>query len=364
MKILYDPKIFYIQRYGGVSKYFINLSKEISHHHDARIVAPIYLNHYVDELNSSKIIKFLKLKKHYKNTRQLFNTINQNFFKYYSNYFKPDIVHLTYYENQLYFKKKSKIVLTIYDLIHEKFMDKYDFRYKKFSKKNYIENADKIICISNSCKKDLLEIYEVEEDKIDVVHLGIDLNPRYKVLYDEFLDKPYILYVGSRENYKNFINFIKAYSLSNKLYNNFNIVCFGGEDFNKKEIELLQTYKINSSKIKRFIGGDLQLNYIYKKANAYVCPSLYEGFGLTLLEAMAMNCPIISSNAGSLPEVGGSMISYFDPNNIEEMSYKIENLIYSEKEIIKQKEYFPINLKRFSWEKTAEKTKKIYEKIS
>lgn len=363
MKILYDPKVFYIQKYGGVSKYFVNLSKEISKYHDARIISPIYLNHYIDENNSSRNIKFLKLKKHYKNTRFLFNMINQKFFKHYSNYFKPDLIHLTYYENLLYFKKKSKIVLTIFDLIHEKFMDKYDFRYKKLSKKNYLENADKIICISSSCKKDLQEIYEVEEDKIDVIHLGVDTNAEYKPVNDDFLKRPYILYVGSRDNYKNFDNFIKAYSLSEKLFKNFNIVCFGGEDFSKKEIELFQNCKINFSKIKRFIGNDMQLNYIYKNAKAYVCPSLYEGFGLTLLEAMAMNCPIISSNAGSLPEVGGDIINYFDPYNIEEISFKIEDLIFSDQEIIKQRSHFPNHLKEFSWKKTADKTLKIYEKI-
>ena len=138
MKILYDAKVFYIQKYGGVSKYFNRLSNEISNYHDARIVSPIYFSNYIDEFSHTKKIKFLKINKHYKNTRFISNYINQKFFELYYNYFKPEIAHLTYYEDQLYFKKKSKIVLTIFDLTHEKFMSKYDFRYKYLSKKNYL----------------------------------------------------------------------------------------------------------------------------------------------------------------------------------------------------------------------------------
>ena len=109
MKILYDAKVFYIQKYGGVSKYFNRLSNEISNYHDARIVAPIYLSNYIDGFSHTKKIKFLKINKHYKNTRLISNFINQKFFELYYNYFKPEIVHLTYYENQLYFKKKVKL---------------------------------------------------------------------------------------------------------------------------------------------------------------------------------------------------------------------------------------------------------------
>ena len=363
MKILYDAKVFYIQKYGGVSKYFNRLSNEISNYHDARIVAPIYLSNYIDEFSHTKKIKFLKINKHYKNTRFISNYINQKFFELYYNYFKPEIVHLTYYENQLYFKKKSKIVLTIFDLIHEKFMTKYDFSYKYLSKKNYLENADQVICISNSCKKDLLEFYNIDEKKIDVVYLGVDLNKDYKIIDDDYLKKPYILYVGSRDNYKNFDKFIKAFSLSERLIKNFNIVCFGGKDFSKEEIELFKNCKLQLSKIKRFTGNDELLRYVYKKAKIYVCPSLYEGFGLTILEAMAMDCPVISSNAGALQEVGGDIASYFNPNDIDEMSYKIEKILFSNQDLDFQLKNSKHHLRKFSWKNTADQTMKIYEKI-
>lgn len=364
MKIFYDPKIFYLQKFGGISRYFINLANEISKSHDVRLIAPISLNNYLDLNTSVKKINFLRLKKHYKNTRYLSNYLNENFFKFYSNIYSPDIIHLTYYEKKLYFKKKTKIVLTVFDLIHEKFKNDFDFGYKDFYKKDYLDHADKIICISESCKSDLLEFYDVEKDKIHVIHLGVDLSRKFRVINDNFLDKPFILFVGNRKNYKNFEGFIKAFSLSKNLVKNFNIVCFGEEVLDNKELELLKKCNINQSKIKIYSGDDLLLNFIYKKASAYVCPSLYEGFGLTLLEAMSMNCPVISSNAGSLKEVGGDLVDYFDPSNMEEMSFVIEKFVFSDEKIKSQKSRIGEHLKKFDWRDTAKKTINVYEKIT
>ena len=94
-----------------------------------------------------------------------------------------------------------------------------------------------------------------------------------------------------------------------------------------------------------------------------VFTSKAENFPLTILEAMNMNCPIISSNAGSLPEVGGDSIEYFDPHNIDEIKHKIEKIVYSKTNILKQKKKFRKNLQKFSWEVTAKETMYIYEKL-
>ena len=81
-------------------------------------------------------------------------------------------------------------------------------------------------------------------------------------------------------------------------------------------------------------------------ARAFICPSLYEGFGLTILESMNMSCPIVSSNAGSLVEVGGHAVEYFDPRDIEEIKNKIEKIVYSETNILKQKKKLPQNFEK------------------
>ena len=335
MKILYDYNIFYLQKVGGISKYFTQIYLIIRNFYSVRIVAPIHVNDYLNNIKNKEIVTFVKLDRQYKFTRSISIFLNNFFFRIYINFFKPDIIHLTYYNKELNFKKNCKIVITVYDLVHEIFENDYNFKYPKKLKKNYIDIADHIICISENTKKDLLKFYEVDPDKISVIKLGFNPSKEYQEIKDDYLYNPYLLYVGDRKNYKNFKNLITSYSLSEKLKKDFNIVCFGGGPLAEHERILLQNLNINLSKIKCLSGSDLELNFIYKKAKAYICPSFYEGFGLTILEAMNMNCPIISSNAGSLPEVGGDSIEYFDPYNVDEIKDKIERIVYSETNILK-----------------------------
>ena len=126
-----------------------------------------------------------------------------------------------------------------------------------------------------------------------------------------------------------FKRFIKAYANSKVLKENFNIVCFGGEKLSEEEKKFLNEEKIDLKNITLLNGNDQKLNFLYKKASLYVCPSLYEGFGLTILEAMNMDCPIIASETSSLKEIGKNKIEYFDPKSIEDMQIKIEKLIFT-----------------------------------
>lgn len=361
MRILYDHRIFYLQKFGGVSKYFIKIIEQIQKTQDTKIISPIHINDYLKETNNLNVFEILKLKKHYKNTRFLSNKINSLFFKSYYNLTKPDIVHLTYFHNRLEFEKKSKIVITVYDLIHEKFEGIYNFKYPKNFKKNYLNASDKIICISENTKKDLLEFYDVDENKLVVIPLGVDRNQSFQNVNDKFLTKPFILFVGDRKNYKNFENLVKSYSISEKLKNNFNLVCFGGGRFDKGEFKLFNELKLEINKIKQFSGNDLELNYFYKSAALYICPSLYEGFGLTLLEAMNMDCPVVSSNRGSLQEVGLNIVEYFDPENIENIKDVLENFLFSSEKINLQKKNFKNHLDKFSWDLVAKKTISAYQ---
>ena len=360
MKIFYDHKIFYLQKFGGISKYFINICDKIKSNHDIKIIAPIHTNYYLDNFDKKRKFSFLKLKKHYLYTRKISNNINNFLFNSYCTFDKPDIVHLTYYDKNIYFKKNYKIVVTVYDLIHEIFENKYNFNYPKKFKAKYLEIADIIICISNNTKNDLINIYGINEKKIVVTSLGVNKTKEYCEVKNENLYKPYLLYVGDRINYKNFKNFILSYSKSEKLKKDFTIICFGGEPFTLDEKKFINNLGIQKSNIKFITGNDMELNYVYKKARAYICPSLYEGFGLTILEAMNMDCPVICSNTSSLPEVGGDCVEYFNPENIDEIKSTIENLVYSDDKILGMKIKSKERLKKFSWERCAKETEKVY----
>ena len=362
MKILYDPKIFYLQKYGGISKYFINLCNKVKLSHDVKIIAPIYTNSYLDKVDNKNKLTIFKLQKHYKYTRSASNLINNYFFSNYCSFKKPDLVHLTYFDRQVNFKKKFKIIITVYDLIHEIYEKQFNFKYPKNFKLNYINIADHIICISENTKKDLIKYYKVDEKKITVTHLGVNSEKSYKKIENICLKKPYLLFVGDRNNYKNFDKFILSFSKSEKLKKDFNIICFGGGAASLKEKSRLQDLKIEIENIKFIEGDELELNYIYKEAKAYICPSLYEGFGLTILEAMNMNCPVLCGNTSSLPEVGGDAVVYFDPHNVDDIKYKIESVVYSDSKILELRNNMIEHVKKFDWKYTVEKTLKVYEK--
>ena len=361
-KVFYDPQIFYLQKFGGISKYYTSLVKNLDKRLiSPKIIAPIAINNYLKSVDDSLKLNVLKINNHPRFTRKISNYFNDNFFRLYCELNKPDIIHSTYFKNNSV--NSSKFVITVYDLIYEIFEGKYNLKISKDFKQKSLEKADKIICISRNTKKDLIEYYKLDEKKISVILLGKPETKDYNIINDKFLDKPFILFVGDRNKYKNFKSLVKAFFISKKLSKDFNLICFGNSPFSVDETNFFLNENFDIKKIKFISGEDKDLNYLYMKADLYVCPSMYEGFGLTILEAMNMDCPIISSSTSSLKEVGGDNIEYFDPNNINDMSERIESLIYNnEKKKIMINSY-KNHLDNFSWKKNALETQKIYEEL-
>lgn len=363
MKILYDFRIFGFQDYGGISKYFLKICDFLSKQNIVKVLSPIYINKYIKESKKEYLINFLYLKKRYRLTTRIIFLINYLFTSLYILIYRPDILHLTYYP-EYYFKKKKlnyKLVITIFDLIHEIYIYKYNYKKEANLKKNIIHCADHIICISNNTKKDLINFYKVDESKITVIYLGYDPSKQTSKIENIRIIKPFFLYVGSRGRYKNFIKFLEAFSSSRLLKNNLDIYCFGGGDFTIKELDIIKSLEMDQSQVKYFFGNDKELNYLYSKALAFVFPSLYEGFGLPLLESMNMGCPVVCSNTSSFPEVVGDSALLFDPRSKEDIKVKLEE-IYTNvnlKQKLIEKGYN--NLQRFNWKKCAEETYSVYK---
>ena len=224
-----------------------------------------------------------------------------------------------------------------------------------------MQRAEQVICISENTKSDLLKFFNVPEDKVSVVHHGYNYFPNKKVVIKKMIKYPFLLYVGSRNSYKNFKNFIKAFSRSNSLSKDFKIIAFGGGKFKNSERNFINECNIENN-IKHIEGDDEVLSNLYAKAEALIYPSLYEGFGMPILEAMAHGCPVITSNKSSIPEVAGEAAKLFDPTNLDSIRESIENVLYSDgqkKELI-DKGYK--QLENFSWEKCAKKTLSAYKK--
>ncbi len=141
------------------------------------------------------------------------------------------------------------------------------------------------------------------------------------------------------------------------------MVCFGGGNFSKQELALMESLNISQDKIKYMSGTDDLLACLYASAAVFVCPSLYEGFGIPPLEAMSFGCPVVCSNTSSLPEVVGDAAELFDPASEVSMRTAIEQVVSNPEiaQILVKRGYERI--KQFSWEKCAHETFNVYNKI-
>lgn len=352
MKILYDYQIFLLQKYGGISTYFSSLIDELNKNdHDAKIIAPVYINEIVKKKN----IIGKKISKIPRYSTKILTRLNDLFFEFQSKKLKPNIIHYTYY-NKIYNFNNIKKILTVYDLIHEKF---YNFRNMK---KKSIKFCDKIICISKNTQNELLNYYNLEKEKTSVVYLASKFSLNKNYVRDENRD-PYLLYVGERNKYKNFKNFIKSVSRSKLLKNKIKIICFGILPFSKTELDLFNSEGILKENISFISGNDELLKKLYLNSTALIYPSLYEGFGLPILEAMSLGCPVACSNTSSMPEVGGNAVNYFDPDNVENMTSSIEDVVFSseKRKLLIEKGY--VQNKKFNWKNCVLNTLEVYNSV-
>lgn len=279
----------------------------------------------------------------------------------------PNIVHQTYFYPIYLFRKRTKKVLTIYDMIHEKFPSDFPSSDKtaKYKKLAAI-SADHIICISESTRQDVIDILGVEPNKTSVIYLGFNFfTPLQSVPGDmlHFFLNPYLLYVGQRGGYKNFDKFIRAYGESKVLNEGFKVICFGGGAFTANEIGIMKDLGINQNTVLQISGDDQLLGHFYKNAAAFVYPSLYEGFGIPPLEAMSQGCPVVCSLSSSIPEVVRDAGEYFDPNDILGISSAIERVVFNENRTAELKFLGERQLIKFSWDKCAQETGEIYLKL-
>lgn len=367
MKILYDHQIFTMQQWGGISRYFSELIKEMSADPGVNVEATVKFstNKYLYKFNHSNI-NWLFSQNHFPGKPQIQGFLNRIISQQIIKKGNFDLFHPTYY-NPYYLSglPAKPMVVTVYDMIHER-MPHYFSEAAKISenKKMAVKRADKVIAISQNTKLDLIELFDVPEEKIDVIHLGNSLN--YDQMYEEvdigWLPETYILFVGIRSAYKNFEKFIKSAVPLLHEDDNLHLICVGGGDFQASENAFFTEQNL-SERIHQISCTDSELAYLYKNARCFVFPSLYEGFGLPVLEAFSADCPVACSNCSSLPEVAEDAAVYFNPNSEIEIRKAVRKLIYDDelRESLIQKG--TERAKQFSWKRTAHQTKEVYESV-
>jgi len=366
MKIAFDYQIFSQQSYGGISRYYQRLATEfLLAGEEIKVFSGLHKNNYLLSLPKTALSGFRLRKFPPKSTKFIMRS-NQYITRNQINKWQPDILHETYYQTYSPFQKKLPIVVTVYDMIHELYPNEFpknDLISKR--KRDACLRSSQIISISHNTKKDLIKFFDIPPEKITVVHLACDFNLKHGIDISKksIYSKPFLLFVGGRGGYKNFNSLLEAVSISNRLIKEFDIVAFGGGVFSSKENTFIRSLGFKKDQVKQVGGDDSVLASLYQSASAFVYPSLYEGFGIPPLEAMANECPVIASNSSSIPEVVGEAGEYFNPENVESLSLAIENVVFNQNRIIALKSEGLKRINAFSWKKCAQETLNVYNKI-
>jgi glycosyltransferase involved in cell wall biosynthesis len=382
MKILFDYQIFDEQKVGGISRYFYELYKKFNADPDIMLTLPVecseniflksienYKNLPSELINPyEKFLPKIKFRGKWKvyslfsknvyavtNKERSLTTIDKNDF---------DVFHPSYY-NPYHLEKlrKKPLVITVHDMINEIFPGFFPLDAPTSCNKRAVtKRADKIIVVSESTKRDLVYFFDIPPEKITVIYHGNSFSSN-NVNRNEEIQLPdmYLLFVGNRLNYKNFYFFIEAVKELLIKTPELKIVCTW-QPFSESEKLYFRLHKIENSLVHYFADDDL-LAQLYSSALAFVFPSLYEGFGIPVLEAFSCGCPCLLSNTSSLPEVGGEAAIYFDPQSSESIQIAVNKILYN-KELRNDLRLKGYNqLKRFSWDKTAAETKEVYKKL-
>lgn len=384
MRILYDDQIFTIQHFGGISRYFCELMTQFSYDPelDFRIALRYSLNEHL--IRNTRLNRYWTKRNDFFSASPFFERLQKNIHVNVLNHIfrnrdesirqlkAPDfdVFHPTYFDP--YFLPhlgSHPCVTTIYDMMLEKFPEHFPKEEAaRAGKRKVSARSDRIIAISESTKNDIITILGVPEERVRTIYLGGSLDPETCAGHVPMppcagLPDRYLLYVGNRFSYKNFTFMVEAlapvFAEDTGLY----LICAGGGNFSGSERELLQKNGV-ASRVRFFPADDATLVFLYRNAFAFIFPSLYEGFGLPVIDAFNCGCPAILSKTSSLPEVGGDAALYFDPADRASLATVIRQIISDEgarKElVVKGRERAML----FTWEKTAAMTKEVYREAT
>lgn len=302
-----------------------------------------------------------------------------------------DVVHYPWFDpfsHSLPLRCRYPLVVSVHDCVPLVFPDQYPVGIKgklnNFLQRQSLKRCKYIITDSQFSKKDVIRLLQVKEEKVIVAPLAA--GEQFHVLSDAQLiharrkyglPDNFLLYVGDANWVKNLPFLIQGFNrlIRTEKFKNHKLVLANGvflknvENINHPELASLKKVNnlIRDNHLEGFIikpgfldTGDLVA--FYNLATVYTQPSLYEGFGLPVLEAMACGTPVICSNAASLPEVGGEAVIYFDPKNLDRFVNILIEVLENKSLQYKLSKLGLAQVQKFSWEKTAKETKAVYQK--
>jgi glycosyltransferase involved in cell wall biosynthesis len=288
---------------------------------------------------------------------------------------RPDVFHAPHYVLPAAVTCRS--VVTIHDCIHLMFPqylpNKMAYAYARASMWTAVKRSDRILTVSEASKRDILHFFNVAPEKIVVVYNAIDdhfwLTPpdeevaRVRERYQ--LDHQFILYVGNIKPHKNLVRLIEAFAeLRRTGFEELKLLIIGDEISKLPSLRrAVHGHKLH--KHVRFLGyvSDDTLRVLYRLASLFVFPSLYEGFGLPPLEAMASGTPVVTSNQSSMPEVTGDAAVLVDPYDVGSIVEGMRRVLADADLAADLRRRGPERAREFSWARSVEQTRTVYEQV-
>lgn len=372
MKIAIDFTPVIKEKYTGFYTYGSNLLRAMQKLDNCPDFSLFYFNRYEDrakkikeELNDSFVLSPTKIKLRW--LQKIWNFVPYPPLQKFTGDF--DVYHSVF---QLMPPTKGKPrVMTVHDLRRFVLPDFYkESKTEQFQKA--VNDVDHIIAISNSTLEDLINVFKIKKEKISIVHLAHDndvffmnsdrIEKAKKIIKNSFnSDSKFLTTISASDKRKNCSNTIKAF-LKSSISDEYKLVILGYFPKNDQELNLL--LEDENVKKKIFMTGPVEdINAFIAASDCLIFPTLYEGFGMPIINAQEMGVPVITSNVSSMPEIGGNAALLVDPRSVDSISAAISSLMNNEKLrsdlILKGK----LNSSRFSWEKTASKTIDVYKKI-
>lgn len=271
--------------------------------------------------------------------------------------------------------KNIKSIFTVHDLVaflHPKSHNKKATIIERFYLKKALKKANNVLTVSKNTKKDLIAKFPFAEDKITTIYPAASSNFRpldksklYDFIVKTGLPKNFFLAVGTLLPRKNYPRLIEAFKLFLDKNSGYNLIIVGQKTAHFREIErIIKTHRLSGHVHILGYLSETSLQNLYNLAEALIFPSLYEGFGIPLLEAMQCGCPVLASNAGSIPEVVGDGALLFDPKNVEEIFEAMKKITTDTVLRENLREKGQIQAEKFSWQVSAKALHNLLSEIS
>ncbi len=370
MHVFFDEQIFVEQEQGGISRYFAELARALGETNmPVHLFAGITRNRYVPPLRPAQgvTVRYWPRRDQLRiNTwiARLSRIARRWEFARLRRQSAHWVYHATNYAVDPWIARRATVtVLTVFDMIAEQLCDESTRSRSLEAKRRGLALARRVLCISEQTQRDFLHWFPERRSAARVTHLAASLrSPSTRAAAAAGAHAPFLLLVGKRSGYKNGRSAVAAFAHLAQSNPAVRLVCFGGEPLSVEEQSLLDAGGLRPRCVAVQGDDDLLAGY-YASAAALLYPSRYEGFGLPVLEAMQLGCPVVTTRCGSLPEVGGDAVIYVEPDDVPGLAQAAVRLLADPAWRQTWADAGRIQSRRFSWTLTAARTREAYEEL-